>query len=182
MKTNNNSGFTLIELVMVIVVLGVLSVMRVPVQLIPDLDVRTVTVVTRWPGASPQDVEREILVEQEEFLSSIAGIDRMSSRAVMGGAQAATTLLDLGSERTVDVVGRSVRWVPGGVVMMARDNGRRKVLAVDLEESGLAVHFSGERRQVEPDVEACLGELNHANAAAVREEVRAMCAEFPLMH
>jgi hypothetical protein len=81
----------------------------------------------------------------------------------------ATTLLDLGSERTVDVVGRSVRWVPGGVVMMARDNGRRKVLAVDLEESGLAVHFSGERRQVEPDVEACLGELNHANAAAVRE-------------
>ncbi len=70
-----------------IVVLGVLSVIRVPVQLIPDLDVRAVTVVTRWPGATPQDVEREILVEQEEYLSNIAGIDRMISRASMGRAE-----------------------------------------------------------------------------------------------
>ncbi len=70
-----------------IVVLGVLSVVRVPVQLIPDLDVRVVTVVTRWPGATPQDVEREILVEQEEYLSNIAGIDRMISRASMGRAE-----------------------------------------------------------------------------------------------
>ena len=28
----------------------------------------------------------------------------------------------------------------------------------------MAAHFSGERRQVEPDVEACLGELDHENA------------------
>ncbi len=70
-----------------IVVLGVLSVIRVPVQLIPDLDVRAVTVVTRWPGATPQDVEREILVEQEEYLSNISGIDRMISRASMGRAE-----------------------------------------------------------------------------------------------
>ena len=70
-----------------IVVLGVLSVVRVPVQLIPDLDVRAVTVVTRWSGATPQDVEREILVEQEEYLSNIAGIDRMISRASMGRAE-----------------------------------------------------------------------------------------------
>ena len=70
-----------------IVVLGVLSVIRVPVQLIPDLDVRVVTVVTNWPGATAQDVEREILVEQEEYLSNIAGIDRMTSRATMGRAE-----------------------------------------------------------------------------------------------
>jgi multidrug efflux pump subunit AcrB len=75
--------------VSLIIVLGVLSAIRVPVQLIPDLDVRAITVVTRWPGASPQDVEREILIEQEEFLSSIAGVDRMSSRAAMGRAEIA---------------------------------------------------------------------------------------------
>ncbi|MGB5586727.1 MAG: efflux RND transporter permease subunit, partial [Gammaproteobacteria bacterium] len=67
-----------------VVVLGVLSVLRVPVQLIPDLDVRVVTVVTSWPGATAQDVEREILIEQEEFLSNVTGIDRMTSRASMG--------------------------------------------------------------------------------------------------
>ncbi len=70
-----------------VVVLGVLSVLRVPVQLIPDLDVRVVTVVTSWPGATAQDVEREILIEQEEFLSNVTGIDRMTSRASMGRAE-----------------------------------------------------------------------------------------------
>ncbi len=72
-----------------VVVMGVLSVTRVPIQLIPDLDVRVVTVVTRWAGASPQDVEKEILIEQEEFLSTISGIDRMVSRASMGRAEIA---------------------------------------------------------------------------------------------
>ncbi len=70
-----------------ITLLGVLAVMRVPVQLIPDLDVRVVTIITRWPGATPQDVEREILIEQEEYLRTIAGIDRMTSRASMGRAE-----------------------------------------------------------------------------------------------
>ena len=90
-------------------------------------------------------------------------------RTTESGDDGATVLFELGSDRTVEVVRRSVRWVKGGAVMVARDRGRRQVLAVDLEETGVAVHFSGERRQVEPDIEACLGELNHANAVAVRE-------------
>jgi hypothetical protein len=90
-------------------------------------------------------------------------------RSNQGGADGATTRFDLGSDRRVEAVRRSVRWVPGGALMIARDNGRRQVLAIDLEETGVAVHFSGERRQVEPEVEACLGDLNHANAVAVRE-------------
>jgi multidrug efflux pump subunit AcrB len=72
---------------LLVTLLGILAVLRVPVQLIPDLDVRVVTIVTRWPGATPQDVEREILVEQEEYLRTIAGVDRIVSRASMGQAE-----------------------------------------------------------------------------------------------
>ena len=90
-------------------------------------------------------------------------------RTTEAGDDGATMLFDLGSERGVEVVRRSVRWVPGGALMVVRDRGRRQVLAVDLEESGVAADFSGERREVEPDIEACLGDLNHANAVAVRE-------------
>ena len=60
--------------------LSVFAVLRVPVQLIPDLDIRAVTIVTRWPGATPQDVEREILVEQEEYLRAVTGVDREGNR------------------------------------------------------------------------------------------------------
>jgi hypothetical protein len=85
------------------------------------------------------------------------------------GDDGTTVLFELGSDRTVEIVRRSVRWVEGGAVMVARDRGRRQVLAVDLDETGAAIQFSGERRQVEPAVEACLGDLNHANAVALRE-------------
>jgi hypothetical protein len=90
-------------------------------------------------------------------------------RATGPGDDGATMVFDLGSDRPVEIVRRSVRWVKGGALMVARDRGRRQVLAVDLEETGVAVHFSGERREVEADVEACLGDLDHANAVAVRE-------------
>ena len=63
---------------LLVTLMGILAVLRVPVQLIPDLDVRVVTIVTRWPGATPQDVEREILVEQEEYLRNVASHKELS--------------------------------------------------------------------------------------------------------
>ena len=90
-------------------------------------------------------------------------------RTTEPGEDGATVPFELGPGRAVDVVRRSVRWVEGGALMVVRDRGRRRVLAVDLEETGVAVNFSGERRQMEPDVEVCLGELDHANAVAARD-------------
>jgi multidrug efflux pump subunit AcrB len=72
--------------VLIVCLFGVLAVLRVPVQMIPDLEVRTITVRTGWPGATPQDIEKEILIEQEEFLRSIPGLQRMVANATMGEA------------------------------------------------------------------------------------------------
>lgn len=80
-------GTILAVIVLVICVLGVLAALRIPVQMIPDLDVRVVSVETRWPGATPQDVEKEILVEQEEYLRSLPNLERMISSASYGSAQ-----------------------------------------------------------------------------------------------
>ncbi len=67
-------------------VLGIAAALRVPVQMIPDLEVRTISVQTRWPGASPKDVEQEILIEQEQYLRSVRGLRRMVSTATTGQA------------------------------------------------------------------------------------------------
>ena len=72
--------------VLIICVFGVLAVLRVPVQMIPDLEARVITVRTYWSGATPQDIEKEILIEQEEFLRSIPVLQRMVSTATMGQA------------------------------------------------------------------------------------------------
>lgn len=71
---------------LVLCVLGLVAVTRVPIQMIPDLDVRTVSVLTRWPGATPQDVEKEIVIEQEIFLRNIPNLQRLTSYASTGRA------------------------------------------------------------------------------------------------
>lgn len=65
---------------------GISSALRVPVQMIPDLETRTISVDTRWPGASPRDVEQEILIEQEEYLRTLPGLRRMVSTSSVGQA------------------------------------------------------------------------------------------------
>ena len=41
---------------------------------------------TIWPGASPQEVERDIIDEQEEELKSLEGLVRMRSESHDGQA------------------------------------------------------------------------------------------------
>lgn len=60
---------------------GGLALSRIPVQLTPTVDEPEVTVSTFWPGASPQEVEREIVDEQEEQLQGLEGLLRMESES-----------------------------------------------------------------------------------------------------
>ena len=57
-------GTLMTVVVLIITLLGVLAALRIPVQMIPDLEVRTISVVTSWPGATPQDVERKSLLSR----------------------------------------------------------------------------------------------------------------------
>lgn len=78
---------TLVTVVVLIcTILGLVGALNIPVQMIPDLEVRTISVQTGWPGATPQDVEKEILIEQERYLRSLPNLKRMVSYARMGSA------------------------------------------------------------------------------------------------
>ncbi len=72
--------------ILIVSLFGLAAVFRVPVQMVPDLDPRIISVETRWPGATPQDVEKEILLEQEEYLRNITGLKRMYANAEFGYA------------------------------------------------------------------------------------------------
>ncbi|MCA9670298.1 MAG: efflux RND transporter permease subunit [Myxococcales bacterium] len=67
--------------VMMVIMFGALSLVGLPIQLTPDVEVPTVTITTNWRGASPTEVEAEILEEQEETLKSLPGLVRMESTA-----------------------------------------------------------------------------------------------------
>lgn len=82
-----NRGVLVTVIVLIATILGLVSALNIPVQMIPDLEVRTITVQTGWPGATPQDVEKEILIEQERYLRSLSNLKRMVSYAQMGSAR-----------------------------------------------------------------------------------------------
>lgn len=80
------NGILVTVATLIIVVLGLVAAQRIPVQMIPDLEVRTISIETRWAGATPQDVEKEILIEQEEYLRNLPNLQRLEATANSGRA------------------------------------------------------------------------------------------------
>ncbi len=70
--------------VLVVVLFGGISLVTMPKQLIPEVQNPILTIETVWPGASPQEIEREIVQEQEEQLSAVEGLVRMTSQCRVG--------------------------------------------------------------------------------------------------
>lgn len=65
--------------VILVALFGGIALARMPMQLVPEVHIPTLEVETFWPGASPQEVEREIVQEQEEQLQGVEGVQRMLS-------------------------------------------------------------------------------------------------------
>jgi len=61
---------------------GFIALFAMPMQLTPEVQTPTILIETRWPGASPQEVEREIVLEQEEQLKAVEGVTKMSSESL----------------------------------------------------------------------------------------------------
>ena len=68
--------------VILLVMFGLIVIYRMPIQLIPDVQIPTLTIETFWPGASPQEIEKEIINEQEEQLKGVEGVTKMSSESM----------------------------------------------------------------------------------------------------
>jgi HAE1 family hydrophobic/amphiphilic exporter-1 len=67
--------------VLLVALFGMLALLRIPVQLIPDVEVPQAVVTTIWPGASPEEIETEIVQKQEEQLKSLEGLVKMTSQS-----------------------------------------------------------------------------------------------------
>ncbi|MDX2177439.1 MAG: efflux RND transporter permease subunit [Candidatus Sumerlaeia bacterium] len=79
-----NNGIAVAVLCITIMLFGVLALFSIPVQLTPNVREPAITVSTIFPGASPEDVEQDILIEQERFLRSVPGLKKMTSNATFG--------------------------------------------------------------------------------------------------
>ncbi|MBA2114900.1 efflux RND transporter permease subunit [Bremerella alba] len=67
--------------VLLVALFGTVALFRMPMALTPEVETPTISIETSWPGASPQEIEQEIVVEQEEQLKSVEGISKMTSES-----------------------------------------------------------------------------------------------------
>jgi len=67
-----------------LLVLGLFSYNRLPVEQFPDVSFPVVVVQTEYPGASPENVEEELTRKIEEAVNTVSGIKTLSSRSYEG--------------------------------------------------------------------------------------------------
>ncbi|MBT5429994.1 MAG: efflux RND transporter permease subunit, partial [Rhodospirillaceae bacterium] len=57
-----------ISVVLMVILFGWVSLQKIPIQMAPDVRQPVIIIKTNWRGASPTEVEREIVSKQEEAL------------------------------------------------------------------------------------------------------------------
>jgi len=78
-KFSINKPVTVVVGVILIVLFGLIGLYSMPYQLSPDVTEPEITVTTNWPGASPYEIERDVIEEQEKVLKGIPGLIEMES-------------------------------------------------------------------------------------------------------
>jgi len=65
--------------VILVLVFGLIGLSKLPVQLTPDVETPQITVQTTWNGATPYEIEKDIIEKQEEALKGLQGLTKMES-------------------------------------------------------------------------------------------------------
>jgi len=68
------------SLVALMLILGVVAISKMSVDLFPDVTFPVIFIQTPYPGASPVDVEREVSKPIEDELSSMSGLNKLTSQ------------------------------------------------------------------------------------------------------
>ncbi|MSU58074.1 MAG: efflux RND transporter permease subunit [Pedosphaera sp.] len=91
---------------LVLILFGVISLSRLPVRELPDIDPPIVSVTTIYPGANAQVVETEVTERLEEQINNIEGIKTLSSSSREG---VSTIGIEFDLSRDIDVAAQDVR-------------------------------------------------------------------------
>ncbi len=145
-----------------LIIFGVSSIMGMNLQLIPDMDMPVMLVITTYPQAGPEDVERLVTQEIEDELGTLAGLENVYSSSmenismVMFSFEYGTDMDDafIDMQEAVERVKRSLPEDADDPTIIAMDMNAQDVmtLSVDSKEEGIDV-LSYVEETVQPELE-----------------------------
>ena len=78
-KLSVKKPFTVLVMIVIMIVLGVVSIVRMQMDLLPQISLPYVLVITTYPGKSPEAVEETISKPLEQALGTISGVKNVYS-------------------------------------------------------------------------------------------------------
>ena len=81
----------ILAIVFSMIIFGVASLQTIPIQMTPDIEKPILQVRVSWPGASPKDVEREVVLRLERELTGLSGVQTITSNSRRGSGSVSLT-------------------------------------------------------------------------------------------
>ena len=100
-KYSVRKPYTVLVGVLLVIVLGVVSVTRMTADLLPDMNLPYVIVITAYPGASPEEVERNVTAPIEAQMATTSNIETIQS---MSYNNYSLVILEYGQNSNMDSV------------------------------------------------------------------------------
>jgi hydrophobic/amphiphilic exporter-1 (mainly G- bacteria), HAE1 family len=138
--------YLIIVICLITCVVGVTSLVRMPVDLFPQINIPVVVVATFYSGMPPEQIENDITGQFERMFTLAGGIDHMESRSLTG-VSLIKVYFQPGSNPDSDVTSianlamASLRYLPSGTlppVVMKFDASSLPVCLVTLKGEGLS--------------------------------------------
>jgi len=116
--------------------LGIYSFFKMGLELMPKIDIPYITIVTVFPGASPEQIETDIAKRIEDRMMTLEGLKHISSTCMENACQ---TLLEFNLGTNVDVAATDVREkLDLARADMPEDAEDPKVLKFDINSNPIA--------------------------------------------
>jgi len=112
-----NRRVTTSMIAMILVVVGVISFFRLGLDLFPDIEFPTVSVITTYRGASSEDIEKTITKPVEQVVSSVSRVKKVTSTTSEGVSVITVefewgTNLDFAAQDVRDQIGLYRNYLP----------------------------------------------------------------------
>jgi multidrug efflux pump subunit AcrB len=137
--------YLIVVLCLITCVVGVTSLLRMPVDLFPPIKIPVVVVATFYSGMAPEQIENDITGQFERMFTLAPGLDHMESRSLTG-VSLIKVFFQPGTDPNIDAASianlsmASLRYLPPGTlppIVMPFDASSLPVCLVTLKGEGL---------------------------------------------
>src|SRR5277367_4654771 len=113
--------YTFVVAAMLIAILGVVTILRMPTDIFPEIEIPVISIVWNYTGISPDEMETRVVGNFERILvSTVSGIEHLESQSLNGIAVTKIFLqpganVDGAISQTVSSAEASLKSMPPGI-------------------------------------------------------------------